>query len=125
MDWLRKVIKGRERLDPEGYPCRIGALWTRLFLKNGWAMVAGRRIWFRNEATYQLYLKQPFWRAHEHRHLWQEQELFNGSTIRYVLAFVWQYIRYLAHDRAPLEIDADAWAREWVEKRDHGNPIDG
>ncbi|HRI44730.1 MAG TPA: hypothetical protein PLL78_02355 [Fimbriimonadaceae bacterium] len=102
--------KGREATDPEGYRCRIGALWSRLFLRRGWAMVAFGTVWFRDEKTFANYLRDDFWRAHEHHHVWQEKHRFRNS-LTYLLAFVWQYVRYRSHDAAPLEMEADEAAR--------------
>lgn len=104
-------------MDPEGYPCRIGALWARLFLRRGWALVARGTVWFKDERTFAAYLRDPFWRAHEHHHLWQERHMF-ANTFTYLLAFVWQYIRYGGRDRAPLEIEADEAARTALTTQD-------
>ncbi|MBX7132867.1 MAG: hypothetical protein K1X67_09350 [Fimbriimonadaceae bacterium] len=106
MSWWR----GTEHVDPEGFRCRVGALWARIFLRNGWALVARGTVWFKNEATYSSYQSDAFWRAHEHHHIWQEKHQFRG-TLTYLAAFAWQYIRFRGHDKAPLEIAADEAAR--------------
>ncbi len=100
--------------DPEGYRCRVGALWARLFLKDGWALTAFQTVWFRNEKTYQAYLNDPFWRAHEHHHIWQEKHQF-ANSFTYLFAFIWQYIRYRSHDKATLEREADEAAQRYVD----------
>lgn len=109
--------KGRETTDPEGYRCRIGALWARLFLQRGWAMVVRGIVWFRDEKTFAAYLRDDFWRAHEHHHVWQEKHRFCCS-LAYLVAFLWQYVRYRSHDAAPLEIEADEAAREYLAGRE-------
>ncbi len=109
-----RFLRGRDAIDPEGFACRIGALWTRLLMPRGWALVAFRRVWMRDEATWNRYLGDDFWRAHEHHHVWQERHLFRNSWT-YVLGFAWQYVRYRGHDDAPLEKDADEAARRELE----------
>jgi hypothetical protein len=101
---------GWERTDPEGFRCRVGALWARLLLKKGWALTAGQTVWVRDPRTWRRYLRNEFWRAHEHHHVWQERHRF-PNTLAYLSAFVWQYVRYRSHDAAPLEIEADEAAR--------------
>ncbi len=110
----RNLWKGTIRIDPEGIECRIGALWTLLFLKSGWALTAFRKVWMKNERTWQRYSQDVWWRAHEHHHIIQLDTYFRGNNFRYLMAFVWQYVRYRSHDRAPLELDADRAADEYV-----------
>ncbi len=105
---------GTIRIDQEGFECRIGAPWTRLFLRNGWALTAFRKIWMKDEQTWELYSRDVWWRAHEHHHIVQLDTYFGGNNIRYLIAFVWQYVRYRSHDNAPLEIDANRAADEFV-----------
>lgn len=106
--------RGAFRTDPEGYACRIGALWTRLLLPKGWAMVAAQTVWLRDPFTWRRYLRQERWRAHEHHHVFQESAMFR-STWRYLLAFAWQYARHRSHDAAPLEVEADLAADRHME----------
>jgi hypothetical protein len=68
----------------------------------------------KNESTWQIYSNDIWWRAHEHHHIVQLDTYFGGSNIRYLMAFVWQYVRYRSHDRAPLEEDADRAADDFV-----------
>ncbi|MCW5939538.1 MAG: hypothetical protein KF884_01585 [Fimbriimonadaceae bacterium] len=110
MTWL----KGARRIDPEGYACRIGALWARLLLPRRWAIVFCQTVWVRDPLTWRLYLRQRRWRAHEHHHVWQEAHQF-PTTLHYLAAFVWQYVRHRGHDAAPLEQEADAAADRAVE----------
>ncbi len=70
-------------------------------------MVANQTVWFRDEATWEAFLQQRHWRAHEHHHFWQETHYFKGQTWRYLLAFIWQYLRHRSHDDAPLEREAE------------------
>lgn len=105
---------GAARTDPEGYACRIGALWTRLLLPKNWAMVAAQTVWLRDPHTWRRFLRQAHWRAHEHHHVFQESVVFR-STWRYLLAFVWQYVRHRSHDAAPLEIEANLAADRHME----------
>lgn len=104
---VKELLCGKSAHDPEGVECRIGAWWARLFLRRGWALSAARKVWFKNAQTFRRYCDDPHWRAHEHHHLKQEREIFGGSTLRYLAVIVWQYIRFMSHDRAPLEIDAE------------------
>lgn len=103
---LAEKIFGVARTDPEGYPCRIGALWSRLFLRRGWAIVFHQTVWIGHASTWRTYLGDTFWRAHEHHHFFQEREVYR-STARYLFAFVWQYVRHRSHGGAPLEREAD------------------
>lgn len=105
---------GWPRTDPEGYACRVAALWARMFLPRGWAMVAAQTVWVRDPATWRKYLRQERWRAHEHHHVWQESQVFR-STWRYLLAFVWEYARHRSHDAAPLEVEAERAASRHME----------
>lgn len=109
---LKELIKGRTAFDPEGTECRIGAWWARLFLRRGWALAAARRVWFKNEEAFERFCRDPHWRAHERHHLKQEREDFRGSTLRYLATIIWQYVRYLSHDKAPMELAAEAAAEE-------------
>ena len=110
--WRERVF-GVERRDPEGYRCRVGAAWSRTLMPKGWAMVVNQTVWIRDPQTWRRYCRDTFWRAHEHHHFWQEREVFKG-TMRYVAAFVWQYVRHRSHDEAPLEREADEAARLYV-----------
>jgi hypothetical protein len=116
---------GKERRDPEGYRCRVGALWTHLFLWRGYAIVLAQTVWIAREETWAQYLRNDFWRAHEHHHFVQEREYFGGNTVRYALAFVWQYARHMSHDKAPLEIEANEAAARGVEAKKQAAPPTG
>lgn len=109
---------GWRRRDPEGYACRIGALWSRLFLRDRWAMVAFGQVWVKNPLTWRAYCRDVWWRAHEHHHVAQLRGRFKGSNLRYLGAFVWQYVRYGSHERAPLEVEANEAATKYVSSLD-------
>lgn len=111
---LSKWWGGIPRTDPEGYECRIGALWTRVLIPRYWAITLAGKVWLGQPLAWRLYLRQDFWRAHEHHHVWQEAEVFR-STWRYLLAFAWQYVKYRSHRGAPLEKEADEAAARHVE----------
>lgn len=102
--------RGWERTDPEGYPVRIGAFWTRFLLHPRYAIVIRSTIWIRRPITYRRYAKSRWWRAHEHHHFWQEREYFRCRTLPYLWAFIWQYARHRSHGGAPLEQEANAYA---------------
>jgi hypothetical protein len=102
-------LKGWRRTDPEGYSCRIGALWSRALLPKGWAVVFAQTVWMRDPLTWRAYLRQKRWRTHEHHHVWQEAHRF-PSTLHYLAAFAWQYVRHGGRDAAPLEQEAEAAA---------------
>lgn len=98
-------MTGWVRHDPEGYRCRIGAVWTRLLLRRGWAIVVCQTVWIREPLTWRSYLRNRVWRAHEHHHFVQERRFRNSFF--YLAAFAWEYVRHGHHDRSPLEIEAD------------------
>lgn len=112
----KRTLSGWKRNDAEGAECRIGALWARLLLRDRWALTAFGKIWFKNPLTWRVYCRDPWWRAHEHHHLVQFERDFKGSNWKYLSTFVWQYIRYRSHDRAPLEIEANEAADRAIEK---------
>jgi hypothetical protein len=115
MKRLRDFFFGRRDVDPEGVPVRIGALWSRNFQPNGWALVACGKIWMKNDATFEQFKRDVRWRAHEHHHIYQERHRFS-NTLSYLCAFIWQYIRYRSHSGAPLEKEAEAAADEYMAK---------
>lgn len=110
---LSKWWIGVPRTDPEGYQCQIGAFWTRVLIPRYWAITLAGKVWIGQPLAWRMYLRQDFWRAHEHHHVWQEAEVFR-STWRYLLAFAWQYIKYRSHRGAPLELEADEAAARHV-----------
>jgi len=74
----------------------------------GWTVINDREM-------FELYVQDPFWRNHEHRHLWQEEQM---GTFWYLVEIVREYARW-GHDLAPLEIDAENHSgKPWREFRD-------
>lgn len=110
---MKRLLIGDIRSDPEGYRVSVGSLAARMFLRKHWAMVAWQTTWLRTEADWRRYLADDHWRAHEHHHYVQERVAFRGVTPVYLLAFVWQYVRFWGHDNAPLEIEAEEAARKY------------
>ena len=103
-----KLIKwwnGEDLTGPEGEPVRVG----------GWP----RQIWARHVAftingtvhidpdDVNIYMNNPWWRHHEQRHIWQQENMFGGHTIPYAITQLGGWVLGCGHDGSPWEIDAN------------------
>ncbi len=107
-------IFGEPALDPEGKKVWVGGLINLINPRDnamtafGWTLINDREM-------FELYVQDPYWRNHEHHHLWQEEQM---GTFWFLVEIGREYARW-GHDLAPLEIDAENHSgKPWREFRD-------
>jgi RHS repeat-associated protein len=106
-DWW----SGTDVIGPGGEPVRIGG-WPAFLIRDDYAVTLGGTVHLKDYDDFYNsdsggYINSKYWWRHEVRHIWQEDQVFGGSTTEYVKASIIGYILAGSHDGAPLEIDAD------------------